>query len=263
MQTEKMRPTNRLQQVSTFYLPRLTHPVAKSLAFAVLINAEHPEAEDVVYESSPPNSLPSSPAALRQPARWMERSPSPSKPQSDAGSDGSNPSSPTDSPQPPDEAESVADSTDTTSNAEDGEDEPKAEPIDVARIPSPPPPYVPPSAQPEPVPVASPSSPGQLKFSASQPLFQPATQLNEIAVPHASQPTPTSLRRASSGLGRLPRPGQIYTSLKDLLGKTRDHTPSTSRPALPNGSAGQKSKLPDALLDDEDSSEESGSDEDS
>lgn len=220
-----------------------------------------------MYESSPanspPSSPPSSPPALRQPARWMEQSPSPTRPQSDIGSDGSAPSSPTGSPQPPDRGASVADSTDTTSNADDGEDEPKAEPIDVARIPSPPPPYVPPSAQPEPVPVPSPSSPEQLKFSASQPLVQPATQLNGTAAPYASQPAPTSLRRASTGLGRLPRPGQLYTSLKDLLGKTRDHTPSTSRTVLPNGSVNQKNKLPDALLEDEGTSEESGSDEDS
>ena len=241
------------QPGNIYYPVRRVYP---QLTYATLIETEN-EANDI----SPANSVTSSPSTLRQPARWMERTPSPTKVQSDTGSDGSTASSP--SASLPGGADSVTDSSETNNDSDKDEDEEvsKATPVEVMRTPSPTPPYVLPSVQPERAPVISQSSPEVRTATASQPLLRSPKQSGKGLFPSASQPASTPPRRVLTGLKSLPYAG---TRLKDLLRHASVTSPA-HRTAPPPNSLAPRQKLPAALLQDDDTSEDSSSssDEDS
>lgn len=215
-------------------------------------------------KSATPSAAPSirsSPPRFREPARWYSRSPSTDAQESDADSAASKASSRSQSPA----GHGGNSDTDSEDNHKVREDH-EADEMEVQRIPSPTPPYIPPSAQREPVAASQPDpvlasqpsptraqrepvaasqpdsvlapqpSPARISFqsspariSASQPVSRPARLDKKTSFVSASQPTPASLQSPARA-GRLSRSSKLFTSLKDMITSKRAQ-PSQMAPA--------------------------------
>lgn len=232
-------------------------------------NASESDDETKSSSSSANNSARSSPVALREPAQWLAKSPSPHRLESDAESGVSKTSSRFGSPIGSPDGDNALGKNSSRSNS-DSESDAVGEVNRVApqRSSSPASPEAPPSAQSLRCSTVPGTRSSTMQVSASQPSPQSARPNNGINTwfSSASQPptrSPQSISRLPSASqpvlpNRASRPTTVYTSLKAMLNYTRGRTnnvvpvqPKPSQVTTGDARSLSQKKLPTALDDDD------------